>query len=136
MVLLVADDSPESLSAVDRFIEQVRGKEAVAVDLLNVQTPVSRDVSTFVEEASLASLHHDEGMKALEPARTRVEKAGIQTVVHIGVGDFAHVVQHYAKSLSTRQVYLTATARSEGSDLKGIAEHMGQAVGVPVTVVG
>jgi YjbE family integral membrane protein len=128
-VLVVADDTPESLRGIGRLIEQMRGaKQAFAVDLLNVQAPVHRDVSTFVEEAALKSLHHDEGMKALEPSRAQLEQAGIPTTVHIGVGDFEHTVAHYAKSLSAKQVYLTETAKSDGAELK-------DATGVPVTVV-
>jgi hypothetical protein len=50
-------------------------------------------------------------MKAIEPVRAALEKAGMPVTVHIGVGDFAHVVPHYAKSLDSKQIYLTETAR-------------------------
>jgi len=135
-VLLVADDSPASLAGVDRFIEQARATiNSVAVDLLNVQSPVSRDVSNFVAEADIKGQHHDDGMKAIEPARMRLEKAGAPVTVHIGVGDFGHVVAHYAKTLGPAQVYLTETARAEGHDLDQTVGHMSQHVNLPVTVV-
>jgi len=135
-VLLAADDSESSLRGVQQFIEQVCGRAGtVAVDLLNVQTPVSRDVSNFVEEAAIKSLHHDEGMKAIEPARAALERAGVNCVVHIGVGDFNHVVIHYAKSLGAGQVYLTETARNEGEDFEAAKSHMSQHFNVPVTVL-
>jgi YjbE family integral membrane protein len=133
-VLVVADDSESSLRAVQRFIEQTRGA-ANAVDLLNVQVPVTRDVSNFVEDADIKGLHHDEGLKDIEPARAALEKAGIPVKIHIGVGDFTHVVAHYAKTLGVTQIYLTDTERSEGSELDGAVSHMTQHVGLPVTVV-
>jgi YjbE family integral membrane protein len=135
-VLLVADDSPSSLRAVARFVEQARAMaQPVAVDLLSVQSPVHRDVSNFVEEAAVKSLHHDEGMKALESARSQLEQAGIPVKVHIGVGDVTHVVIHYAKTLGSKQVYLTDTARSEGAELDGMVGDMCEHVSLPVTVV-
>ena len=96
-VLLVADDSEASLRGVGRFVEEVSTRRTVAVDLLNVQPPVHRDVSKFVEEQAVKGLHHEEGMKAIEPARAALERAGVPHVVHIGVGDFTHVTVHYAK---------------------------------------
>jgi YjbE family integral membrane protein len=135
-VLLAADDSPASMRGVDRFLEQVRNlANPVAVELLNVQAPVSGDVSTFVEEGAIRDLHHDEGLKALESVRARLEQAGIPTVVHIGVGDFTHVVIHYAKSLDAKQIYVTETERMEGDDLDESVGHMSEHVSLPVTIV-
>jgi YjbE family integral membrane protein len=135
-VLLAADDSPASLRAVSRFVEEqdlYRG--ALAVDLVNVQAPVHRDVSNFVEEDAIKDLHHEEGLKALQAARAILEKAGLPCVVHIGVGDFAHVVAHYAKTLGSRQVFLTDTARSEGAALGDAVAALTEHIDVPVVIV-
>jgi YjbE family integral membrane protein len=133
-VLLAADDSEESLRGVRNFIAQAHGTP-VSVDLLSVQAPLHRDVSTFVEEAAIKSLHHDEGLKALAPVRAALEEAGIANVVHIGVGDFPHVVVHYAKSLGAQKVYLTQTARNDGIDLPTTIDHMKQHFDLPVAVL-
>ena len=135
-VLLAADDTPASLACIGRFIDQMRREHrAVAVDLLNVQSPVHRDVSTFVEEASIKSLHHDEGLKALEPGRAQLEQAGMPVVVHIGVGDFTHVVLHYATTLGSPQIWLTETARCAGTQLTDSQRHMSEHTAVPVGIV-
>jgi YjbE family integral membrane protein len=135
-ILLVADDTPPSLRGVARFVDEMRASGGkVAVDLLNVQTPVSRDVSNFVAEGELKGLHHDEGMKAIQPARAALEQAGIPCVVHIGVGDFTHVVLHYAKTLGSAKMYLTDTAREEGDDLAAATTHMSEHSSLPVTVL-
>ena len=133
-VLLAADDSPASLRGVGRFVEQMPWyREPLAVDLVNVQAPVHRDVSTFVDEATIKGLHHEQGKKALQPARELLEKAGVPCIVHIGVGDFSHVVAHYARSLDSRQIFLSDTARLQaaapGTDVADLCEH------APVPVV-
>ena len=135
-VLLAADDSPASLRAVSRFVqEQDLYRQPLAVDLLNVQVPVHRDVSTFVDEDAIKDLHHEEGMKALAPARALIEKAGLPCTVHIGVGDFAHVVAHYAKTLGATQVFVTDTERSEGSALGDAVAALSEHAQVPVVIV-
>jgi len=135
-VLLVADETPSSLRGVSRFVDEMRARgDKAAVDLLNVQAPVSRDVSTFVEEGDIKGMHHDEGMKAIQAARAALEQAGIPCVVHIGVGDFTHVVLHYAKTLGSSKIYLSETAREEGDDLTEATEHMSEHSSLPVTVL-
>ena len=132
----VADDSgsPVSLAAVGRFLADAK-RDAVVIDLLNVQVPVHRDVANFVAEDAVKDLHHEEGMKALEPARALIERAGVPCTVHIGVGDFAHVVAHYANTLGATQVYVTETERAEGSDLSEAVAAMAEHTRVPVAVV-
>ena len=134
--LVVADGSEASLRDVGRFIAQVPAYRApVAVDLLNVQAPVSRDVSTFVDEDALKDLHHEEGMKALAAARALLERAQVPCVVHIGVGDLAHVVAHYANELKSAHVFLTETGRSQGSALGEVVSDLMPHVEVPVSVL-
>ncbi len=135
-VLLAADDTPPSLRAVGRFIEQLRWyREPVAVDLVNVQSPVHRDVSTFIDEDAIKDLHHDEGMKALQPAREMLERAGVPCVVHIGVGEFAHIVAHYASTLGSRQIFIADNARTEGNALGTALADLCEHAQVPVSVV-
>ena len=135
-VLLVADDTPPSLRGVIRFVDEIRGSGGnVAVDLLNVQEPVTRAATAFIDDGAIKGVHHEEGMKAIEPARAALEQAGIPCVVHIGVGDFTHVVLHYAKNLGSTKMYLTDTAREEGDDLTDATTHMSEHSNLPVTVL-
>jgi len=81
-----------------------------------VQAPVSRDVSTFVDEDALKDLHHEEGMKALAAARALLERAQVPCVVHIGVATWR------TSSRTTRTSSVGArvpheTGRSQGSAL-------------------
>ena len=134
--LVMADGSEASLQDMGRFIAQIPAYRApVAVDLLNVQVPVSRDVSTFVDEDALKDLHHEEGMKALAAARALLERAQVPCVLHIGVGDLAHVVAHYANEVKSAHVFLTETERSEGSALGALVSDLMPHVEVPVSVL-
>jgi YjbE family integral membrane protein len=135
-VLLVADDTPPSLRGVSRFVEDIRaGGDNVAVDLLNVQEPVTSVAAAVIDEGAIKGVHHEEGMKAIQPARAALEQAGIPCLVHIGVGDFTHVVLHYAKMLGSTRMYLTETAREEGDDLAAATTHMSEHSALPVTVL-
>jgi YjbE family integral membrane protein len=135
-VLLVADDTPASLRGVSRFVEEIRANGGnVAVDLLNVQEPVTRAAKGIVDDEAVKGLHHDDGTKALQPARAALEQAGISCMVHIGVGDFTHVVLHYANTLGSSRMYLTDTAREEGADLTAATSHMSEHSTLPVTVL-
>jgi hypothetical protein len=135
-VLLVVDDTPASLRGVSRFVEEIRASGGhVAVDLLNVQEPVTRAAKGIVDDGAVKGIHHDDGMKAVQPARAALERAGIACMVHIGVGDFTHVVLHYAKTLGSSRMYLTDTAREEGEDLTAATTHMSEHSALPVTVL-
>ena len=135
-VLLAADNSEASLRAVARLIEVLCGNsEPVEVDLLNVQAAVHRDVSVFVEENAIKDLHHAQGLQALQPARELLDRAGVPHTVHIGVGEMAHVIAHYAKELGSRRVYLTDTERGDGSSLVAPVTDLVQDATVPVAVV-
>jgi YjbE family integral membrane protein len=135
-VLLVADDSEGSLRGVARFLEELSTqREPVEIDLLNVQSPVHRDVSNFVDEQAVKELHHEQGLKQLQPARELFLRAGVPHVVHIGVGDLAHVTTHYAKELRPRQIYLTDTERGDGTSLSAAIADLIPDAGIPVSVV-
>jgi YjbE family integral membrane protein len=135
-ILLVADDSEASLRGVARFLAELApAREPLEVDLLNVQASMRGDVGTFIEEQAIKDLHHEQGLKALQPAREQLERAGVPHLVHIGVGDLAHVTAHYAKELRPRKIYLTDTDRSEGTALGAAIADLVPDAGIPVSVV-
>lgn len=134
--LLAVDDSETSLRAVRRFIAGLpMYRSPVAVDLLNVQAPVPRDAGAFANHDALRQYHHDEGMRALQRARTLIEDAGIACAVHIGVGDLAHQVAHYARELSSAQVFLTETERCADGAIGAVVGTLVPHIEVPLAVV-
>ena len=95
-----------------------------------------RDVSNFVEEQAIKDLHHERGPQGVAAgARSARARGRAACVVHIGVGDFAHVVAHYAKELRPRRIYLTDTERSDGSALSAAIAELNPNAEVPVSVI-
>ena len=79
-----------------------------------------------------------EGFEAHRIVRRKdrgIERAGLPCRVHIGVGDFAHVIAHYANALGATQVCVTETERAEGSALGDAVAAMTEHTQVPVSIV-
>ncbi|MCC7325507.1 MAG: YjbE family putative metal transport protein [Burkholderiales bacterium] len=135
-LLVAADGSPESLRAIVRFAEQLRWyREPVAIDLLSVQPPAHRDVSSFVADDAIRGHHHDQGMTALQPLREALERSGVPCAVHIGVGELAPVVARYATTLASRQVYLAAAAQGDRAELGAVVAQLCELVEVPIGIL-
>jgi len=97
-ILLPADSSDNALRAVD-YVIALRERLGTPIDihLLNVQRSVSGDVSTFVGKDTLRQYHHDNGLKALERARARLDASKLPYTHHLVVGDPSKMISQYAK---------------------------------------
>jgi hypothetical protein len=128
-VLFVVDDTPNAQRTSERFMRLIsRYREPVLVHLLNVQPPAHGDVGVFVSGGGLKDYHHDEGAKALRPVREQLERSAVSYRTHIGMGDPAHVVAHFAKETGSEQIFFGGEANIEASETARRA-------GLPVTVV-
>ena len=136
--LLAADDSEAfdpGRRALHRPIELVSGSGSM-VHLLNTQSAVHRDVSTFVGEDQIKAFHHEEGLKALQRARENLDRAGVPYALHIGVGNAAPVIAHYAREKQCQQIFLSEQAGGSASGLMGsVAAEVVHLSDVPVTLV-
>jgi nucleotide-binding universal stress UspA family protein len=81
-------------------------KAMPTIHLLNVQHPVSGDVSQFVNAEQVRDFHREEGLKALAAAENQLKAAGIVPVPHVSVGDFAETIVDFADSLGCEQILL------------------------------
>ena len=135
--LLAVDDSEPSIRAVESFIRLFSlYRDPVEVHLLNTQNAVHGGVSTFVGEGEIKAFHHEEGFKALKPARERLDRAGIAHTLHIGVGNAAPVIAHYGKEKQCQQIFMSEHAGGSAEGLLGIVAaevvHLSE---VPVTLL-
>lgn len=106
-LLVPVDGSEVSRRAIDQLLKGLGGyKEPAEIHLLNVQHPLHADVSMFVSADQIRQFHHDEGMKALRPAREKLDAAGVPYAFHIGMGDPAEVISQYAKEKACDQIIL------------------------------
>lgn len=117
-LLVAVDGSETSDKMVDHLLLRFGCyKEPVEMHLLNVQFPLHGDVTSFVGTEQVQRFHHDEGIKALSAARAKLDAAGVRYVFHIGVGDPAQVIVHYAKDRQCDQIVMGSRGLGSVSSL-------------------
>lgn len=101
------NDAREALWASRQVVEIYR-REAVHVHLINVQPPLSRHISQFLNAKDVRAHHLEEGMRILEPAIEALDKAGVPHTDHVLVGRRVDSIVRFAKEHSCNQVILDA----------------------------
>lgn len=138
--ILVAVDGSENSGRVVDFLLKTKGwyKDAVEVQLLNVQMPVAGvNVKMFISQESLNEYYRDEGTAALKQARGKLDGAGLAYAHHIGVGDPAEVIVEYAKAKGCDQIMMGSRGLGSvsGLVLGSVATKVLHLTGVPVTLI-
>ncbi|RZL88687.1 MAG: hypothetical protein EOP82_22180 [Variovorax sp.] len=139
-VLLAADGS-EGASHAAQWVVGLRGdlREGAKLDvhLLNVQRPVSGDVSRFVATGTLEDYHRERSEMALAPTRALLDAAGLNYKNHHRVGDPGAVIAEVAQAEACDMIVMgargigTHTGALLGSVARSTTEHSA----VPVTLV-
>lgn len=107
--LIAVDGSGASLHAVDHAIsEAVSRTEKPQVHLLNVQAPLSGDITRFVDGKTVEDFHREAGEAALAQARQKLEAAGLAYSAHILIGDVAPTIVGFAKDKDCSLIVLGA----------------------------
>lgn len=112
-------------------------KTLPTIHLLNVQRPVSGDVSQFVNAEQVRDFHREEGLKALSVARVKLETAGVVPVLHVSVGDFAETIVDFADSRDCEQILLGTRGHTGlgGTLLGSVASKVTHLTKVPLLIV-
>lgn len=108
-ILVPVDGSKCSNRAVDHLIKKLGWfKGGAEIHLLNVQhqIPYGRRVTSVVGHDRIAKYHQEEGLAALKSARRRLDAAKVNYQYHIGVGDEAEVICHYARDKGVDQIFM------------------------------
>jgi len=117
--------------------EDLRHPEALDVHLLNVQRPVSGEISRFVPGENLKEYHLEGSEAALAPARALLDAAGLKAHEHRRVGDPASTIAEVAKETGSDLVVMGT--RGLGGVAAGLIGSVAQATvaqcGVPVLLV-
>jgi YjbE family integral membrane protein len=139
-VLLAVDGSENSARAVRQWIgmqTSLRDPTAVRLHLINVQRPVSGDVSSFIASKSLEEYHRERSDVELVPAQTLLDAAGVPYETHRIVGPAGQSIANLASSLGCDLIMMGtrgqggAAAALLGSVAQSTVEH----AGVPVLLV-
>jgi nucleotide-binding universal stress UspA family protein len=138
--ILALVDGSESSSRAVRYIIATAAlcKEAPEIHLLNIQMPVTPgNIGRHVSHGDLDDYYHDEGMRALAPARKPLDDAGIRYAFHIGVGEIGETVARYVKELSAQQIAMGTRGLGPvaGMLLGSVTAKVVQAVNVPIVLV-
>jgi nucleotide-binding universal stress UspA family protein len=138
-ILALVDGSKSSSRAVQYLIDlSAACKEAPGIHLLNVQMPVTPgNIGRHVSHGDLDDYYHEEGIRALAPARTLLDEAGVKHTFHIGVGDIAETVAKYVKELAAQQIAMGTRGLGPvaGVLLGSVTSKVVQAVDIPIVLV-
>jgi nucleotide-binding universal stress UspA family protein len=106
-ILVAVDGSDSSDRAVSHLLKKLGWyKETSEVHLLNVQPALPSDVSRFISSDQLQAFHREQGEAALASARAILDGAKVAYVTHIGIGEPAHVIAHYANEKAIDQIVM------------------------------
>ena len=139
-VLLAVDGSEGAAHAVRQLLglrSDLREGQALAVHVLNVQRPLSGDVTRFIGGQTLEDYHRERAEVALAPARATLDGAGLAHQSHQRIGEPGPTIAEVARELGCDMIVMGArglgshTAALIGSVAQSAIEH----AGVPVLVV-
>lgn len=122
-VLLAVDGSEGAAQAVRHLIalgQNLREPQALDVHLLNVQRPVSGDVSTFVAGETLDDYYRERSEQALAPALALLAAAGLAPHEHRRVGDPGPLISEVAQAEDCDLIVMGA---------RGLGTHTGALLG-------
>jgi YjbE family integral membrane protein len=139
-VLLAADGSHGALRAAQHLIAlraDVRDSDTLAVHLLNVQRPVSGDVSRFVPGKTIDDYHRENSDQATAAVRALLDAAGVAYTAEHRVGEPGPTIANVAREQGCDLIVMgtrghgAGTAALIGSVAQGTVEN----ADVPVTLV-
>lgn len=97
-ILIPIDGSANSQRAVDYTIKSIAALKAPPqLLLLNVQWNVAvGNVKLFIDQKTIDDYYREQGMAALQPARTALDAASLPYQYHISIGTPAVAITQYA----------------------------------------
>ena len=139
-ILLPVDASDNAARAVEYVTAHLRAHptpETVDIHLMNVQRPVSGDVSTFVAKEALEDYHREKSLQALERPRKILDDSGVKYSVHMLVGKPWEVISDYAGAKQVDHIVMGTRGLGSysGGTLGSVALGVVQRSPVPVILV-
>jgi YjbE family integral membrane protein len=139
-VLLAVDGSEGSAAAARRVLglrDELREGNAVEIHLVNVQRPLTGDVSRFISGKTIDEYHRENSDKALEHARALLGPAAAAAKEHRLVGEPGQAVADKARELDCDLIVMGARGLGTGTAalVGSVTQTTIAAAGVPVLVV-
>lgn len=135
--LVAIDGSPASLRAVDYVLHEAADGSPLALHLLNVQPPLPRDITRFVDASVIEGYHREAGQAALANARRKIEAAGLAHAEHVLVGECAPAIVDFAREHHCMQIVMGARGLGTvaGLLLGSVTQRVVHLTTLPVVIV-
>lgn len=137
-ILIPVDGSGSSTRAAGFIADHYGNREALEVHLLNVQ-PLGDDwmIRRMLKDSELASMEHNWGTAALEPAKARLSEAGISPELHIVQGDVATTIVQQAEELGCNLIVMGSHGRTglSGLLMGSVASKVMHLTQIPITFI-
>jgi nucleotide-binding universal stress UspA family protein len=113
-ILVPLDGSDNANRALDFVINSlVMFKEPPQILLLNVQWKVAvGNVKLFINQETINDYYREQGLAALQQARTVLDKANLPYQYHISIGTPAEAIVQYANEQSVEQIVMSKQGQS------------------------
>lgn len=136
-VLLAVDGSEGAAHAVQHLLamrNELRDPAGVELHLVNVQPPLSGDVSAFIANPTRDDYHRERSEAALAPTRATLDRAGYRYQVHQRVGDPGPTIAALAGTLGADLIVMGTRGLGShaGALLGSVAQRTVEHAGVPV----
>ena len=109
-VLVPVVGSRSDEHAIQHVTKRYFEDSALVIHLLNVRTPLSRDITQFLGREARDDYYREEGQKALKHACEMLEARRIPYATHVRMGDKAQTIVDEARRLDCDRIVMT-TAR-------------------------
>lgn len=107
--LIAIDGSAPSLKVIDHVITEAASRVIrPQLFLVNVQAPLSSDITRFIDEKVVDDFHREAGDAALAQAKQKLDAAGLAYSAHIMIGDAAPTIVEFAKDKGCSQIVMGA----------------------------
>lgn len=136
--LIAIDGSVPSLKVIDYVITEAASRTVKPeLFLVNVQTPLSSDISRFIDEKVITDFHREAGNTALAQAKQKLDAAGLAYSAHIMMGEAAPTIVEFAKDKGCSQIVMGAHGFGSvvGLFLGSVTTKVVKLSSVPVMVV-
>ena len=136
--LIALDGSEPSLKVIDCVITEAASRRTTPqLFLVNVQAPLSSDITRFIDDKVVADYHREAGEAALAQARQKLDAAGLAYSAHIMMGESAPTLVEFAKDKGCSLIVMGAHGFGSvvGLLMGSVTTKVVQLATVPVLVV-
>jgi len=136
--LIAIDGSAPSLKVIDHVISEAASRVTPPqLLLINVQAPLSRDITRFIDQKVVEDFHREAGDTALAQARQKLDAAGLAYSSHIMIGETAPTLIEFARDKACSLIIMGARGLGNvaGLLLGSVATKVVKLSTVPVLLV-